>query len=184
MSLRVPEGDAGGLVDASPGNLRQAQTLVRLFPEARFVHVVRDGRDVAASPAERDGTRLAPGIRGWASRLRELDAAIRGEEDGAAHPVGADRLTVVVLDRLVDGQREAAYEELLTRLGLEDDPAMQSFRDQRLRPREVGRGRWRERARGPAAWALGRRYRRTLDELVREQNHAAGPLLDAYEALG
>lgn len=200
-SLRVPENGAAGVVDTSPGNLRQAQTLVRLFPEAWFVHVVRDGRDVAASPAspspwpsfsrtwsEKLGhTRrvsLAAGIRGWASRLRELDAAIRGEEDGAAHPVRADRLAVVVLDWLVDRGGETAYEELLSRLGLEHDPAMRSFRDQRLRPQDVGRGRWRERARGPAAWALSHRYRRTLDELAREGNHAANPLLDAYEELG
>src|SRR5262249_13065258 len=53
-SLMAPVGDGGrGLVEASPGNLRQAQTLVRLFPDARFVHVLRDGRDVAASPADR-----------------------------------------------------------------------------------------------------------------------------------
>jgi hypothetical protein len=146
------------------------------------VHVVRDGRDVAASPAER--TRLGAGIRGWAGSLREIDAAIRGEEDGAAHPVRADRLAVVVLDRLVAGGDEAPYDTLLRTLDLEDDPAMRSFRDQRLGPREVGRGRWRERARGPAAWAVGRRYRRTLDELAREGNHAAGPLVDAYEELG
>jgi hypothetical protein len=184
MSLLVPEGGERGLVDTSPGNLRQAQTLVRLLPEARFVHVVRDGRDVAAAPAQRDGMRLAGGIRSWAGSLREIDAAIRGEEDGAAYPVRADRLAVVVLDELVAGGREAPYEALLRLLALEDDPAMRSFRDQRLGPREVGRGRWRERARGPAAWGVDRRYRRTLDELAREGNHAAGPLVDAYEDLG
>ncbi len=184
MSLLVPEGGGGGLVDTSPGNLRQAQTLVRLLPEARFVHVVRDGRDVAAAPAERDRMRLISGIRSWAGSLREIDTALRGEEDGAAYPVRVDRLAVVVLDELVAGGREAPYEALLRLLDLADDPAMRSFRDQRLRPREVGRGRWRERARGPAAWALGRCYRRTLDELEREGNHAAGPLLEAYEELG
>ena len=33
--------------------MKQAQMLVRVFPEARFVHVVRDGRDVAWAAADR-----------------------------------------------------------------------------------------------------------------------------------
>ena len=53
-----------------------------------------------------------------------------------------------------------------------------------LDPAEVGCGRWRERARGPAAWTLERRYRRALADLDREGNHAARPLLDVYERLG
>jgi hypothetical protein len=181
-SLAAPAGGERALVDASPGNLRQAQALVRLFPAARFVHVVRDGRDVAA--AARDGSGMAAGIRRWTAKLREIDAAIRGEEDGAAHPVAPERLCLVVLDQLVAGEREASYEALLGRLGLDDDPAVRWVLDQSLGPEQVGRGRWRERARGPAAWALGRRYRRALNGLAREGNHAAGPLLEAYEALG
>ena len=38
-----------GLVEMSSHNVREAQTLRRLFPEARFVHAVRDGRDAASS---------------------------------------------------------------------------------------------------------------------------------------
>ncbi len=182
-ALAAPGGERG-LVDASPGNLRQAQALVRLFPQSRFVHVVRDGRDVAASPAAGDGSGLAAGLRSWAAKLHEIDTAIRGEEDGAAHPVPPESLAVVVLDRLVEGEREAAYAALLERLGLDDDPRMRARFQERLVPEGVGRGRWRERARGPAAWALGRRYRRALVGLEREGNHAAGPLIEAYEELG
>ena len=36
-------------IDHSPNNLRTAATLRTLFPGARFVHIVRDGRAVAAS---------------------------------------------------------------------------------------------------------------------------------------
>ncbi len=61
---------------------------------------------------------------------------------------------------------------------------MRSFLEHRLGPEEIGRGRWRERARGPAAWALTRRYRRALSQLERERNHAARPLIEAYERLG
>lgn len=182
-ALAAP-GGGRALVDASPGNLRQAQALVRLFPRARFVHVVRDGRDVAAAPAAGDGSGLAAGLRSWAEKLHDIDTAIRGEEDGARHPIPSESLAVVVLDRLVEGEREAAYGALLEGLGLDDDPRMRARWEERLVPERVGRGRWRERARGPAAWALGRRYRRTLVELERRGNHAAGPLIDAYEELG
>ncbi len=36
-------------VDKTPANIRYLDYLIRLFPEARFVHLIRDGRDVVAS---------------------------------------------------------------------------------------------------------------------------------------
>jgi sulfotransferase family protein len=36
-------------IDHTPTNFRRARTLLRTFPEARFIHLVRDGRAVAAS---------------------------------------------------------------------------------------------------------------------------------------
>lgn len=41
--------EARNWIDHTPNNLRYADRLARLFPEARFVHLVRDGRGVAAS---------------------------------------------------------------------------------------------------------------------------------------
>jgi hypothetical protein len=41
--------DASVWIDHTPINFRRALTLLRLFPEARFIHLVRDGRAVAAS---------------------------------------------------------------------------------------------------------------------------------------
>jgi hypothetical protein len=40
--------------EKTPWNLRVFAALGRLFPEARLIHVVRDGRDVVASRLERD----------------------------------------------------------------------------------------------------------------------------------
>ena len=38
-----------GLVEMSCDNVAQGPTLLRIFPEARFIHSVRDGRDAASS---------------------------------------------------------------------------------------------------------------------------------------
>jgi hypothetical protein len=186
LSLLVPAADGHrGLVEASPANIKGAQTLLRLFPDARFVHVVRDGRDVALATVDKARAgRLAAGIGRWTGELRGIESGVRGEEDGAPYAIPAGRFGVVVLDQLAAGEREASYRALLELLTLDDDPGMRSFLERRLAPEEIGRGRWRERARGPAGWALTRRYRRALTELERERNHAARPLIDAYERLG
>jgi hypothetical protein len=129
-----------------------------------------------------DGSELVP----VPSVPTALDHVRRGDADAAMVPIenSVEGAITATLDELAAGERERAYESLLGTLGLEDDPAPRDLLARRLGSDEVGRGRWRARARGPAGWALARRYRRTLDELERESNHAARPLIEAYERLG
>ena len=108
----------------SSHNVREAQTLMRLFPEARVVHALRDGRDSASSVSGKTwgprSTRAAIGW--WADRLRAIERGVRGSEDGAPYSIPADRFRVVLLDDLVGHDRERTYEGLLQFLGLEDEP--------------------------------------------------------------
>jgi putative sulfotransferase len=46
-------------VERSGGSYLVAEQLMKIFPEARFVHMVRDGRDAALSNRENPGFRLA-----------------------------------------------------------------------------------------------------------------------------
>jgi hypothetical protein len=104
----APDTGDGALVEASPDNLAEAQTLERLVPRARFVHVVRDGRDVAASAVESDAVavhRISAGLEWWARELREIERGVRGEEDGAPYAIPDERLSVVVMDERVDSER-------------------------------------------------------------------------------
>jgi hypothetical protein len=174
-----------GLVETSARNLHQAPTLGRLFGDARFVHVVRDGRMAAFRLAKTDwgpGDPLA-GIDWWAERLRAVDNAVRGEEDGATYSLGSDRLHVLVLDELLSGDREPPYAALLGFLGIEEEPAMRTFLDRWLGPPERTEPAWED---GLSPWKrlrVRRKYERTLGALEREGVHCAPQLIEAYGRL-
>lgn len=51
--------DKRGWVERSGGSLRVVRRLRAMFPEARFVHIVRDGRDCALSMSRHYGFRMA-----------------------------------------------------------------------------------------------------------------------------
>jgi hypothetical protein len=97
------------------------ERLLRLWPDVRYVHLVRDGRDV---------TRSCIGM-GWAFDVWH----------GAERWIAAERTWDALAERLPEGQRlDVVYEELLADperelgricafLGLEYDPAMLSYVD-------------------------------------------------------
>jgi len=62
---RVGKPDADVWVDHTPGNMRRAATLNKLFPEARLIHLIRDGRAVASSVKHLD---WGPNTTGAAAR--------------------------------------------------------------------------------------------------------------------
>jgi len=165
-----------GLVEMSSHNVREAPTLRALFPGARFIHVFRDGRDVASSITTKTWgpDRLAAAIDWWAERMRGIDLGARALAGGAEDGVHA-----VLLDDLVERRREEGYERLLEFCGIDDAPAMREYFDRAMTPEAANRGRWRAGLGSIGEWRIERRYRRVLAELAREGNHAAPALLDA-----
>ena len=172
-----------GLVETSARNLHHAPILARLFPDARFVHVVRDGRVAAFRLAETDWGPQDPlaGIDWWAERVRRVDHAVRGEEDGTSYSLGPEQLHVLVLDELLNGDREPPYEALLGFLGVEDETGTRAFLDRWLGPDDPSRRAWEN---GMSSWKrlrLRLKYERTLGALQREGVHCAPQLIEAYE---
>lgn len=108
--------------DKTPMYVNVVPVLADAFPEARFVHIVRDGRNVA----------LAYMSVPWGP-MRVVDATLywkRNVERGrrAGHRLGPGRYREVTYERLVH-EPEQVLAELCPFLGLDFDPAMLRYFD-------------------------------------------------------
>src|SRR3954465_9888741 len=83
LDVRLERANAPTLVEQSCDTIAQGGTLARLFPEAKFIHVVRDGRDASASRVSQTRGLVYPrtrrqGLSWWEERIRAIDAGARG----------------------------------------------------------------------------------------------------------
>lgn len=176
--LTVEQGKPG-LVEMSCFTIAAGPTLQRLFPEARLIHVVRDGRDAGSSKVSKRQKRSHPkdafeGLRWWEGRLRNIEHGVRGLP-------APERLLTVSLDDLVAGDRERSYEAVLQFTDLDDDPAMRRFFEQDMSAAAAHKDRWRDGLSEAEQADLEREYERTLSRLDREGFHCAPQLRAAYE---
>lgn len=68
---RVDKPDATTWIDHTPGNIRFARALLDVYPDARIVNLVRDGRGVAASvmPLDWGPNRMSDAAPWWATHV-------------------------------------------------------------------------------------------------------------------
>lgn len=81
LEAEARETGAKYLAEKTPRHIRHLDLIREIADEPRFVIVVRDGRDVAASIARRrDDRRVKPGIRRWVQDNR-IAIQERGKDD-------------------------------------------------------------------------------------------------------
>jgi hypothetical protein len=150
---------ATGWVETTPGNAAVADALTGVLPRAHVVHIVRDGRDVAASIASMPWGPSEPvaALDRWADGLRAADAAFRRADPARVH--------VVRFEDLVVRDRDATLTDLLDRLGIEDRARIRARFDAKLDPGRSNLGRWRRDAGADAQATIDARYRAILGEL-------------------
>jgi len=175
------ERERDGLVEMTTDNVMQAGTLGRLFPEAKFVLTVRDGRDTGASKVSRrqrshHPTDALEGIGWWLARMQRVEAGLR--------EVDSERVIVIGLDSFVSEDREAVYERLRRFLYIKDRPAIRRFFDEEMSPEHANRHRWREGLSQSERGEVNRRYSEALDRLEAEGSECAPILRRTFERDG
>lgn len=172
------EDAKAGLIEQSCDVVAEAPTLSRLFPEARFIHVVRDGRDTAASRVGQARWLTYPrsmqqGLEWWEARIRRIDAGVRGVEPGTVYPVD--------LDELVGGERRRTYRLMRRFAGLRNEDAMLDYFQGRVKDRNAHLERWRSNVPSRRQAEIDATYLDILERMRADDVHCADLLIRTYE---
>lgn len=167
-----------GMVEMSCFTIASAHGLELIFPEALFVHSVRDGRDSGSSKVSKaqkshHPSNAATGVEWWEGRLALAERGYRGLQDPS-------KLHAVCLDELVWGDRKPTYAGLADFTGL-DGPAMRTFFDDEMNAENAHRERWREGLTEAEQSAVVARYEQALERIEAEGYHCAEILRANYE---
>ena len=147
-------------VDTSPPNAVCADRIFQVATDALFVHMVRDGRDTAASVMAEPWGPSTPqaAIAWWEGRMRRAHHSL-GKVPG-------QQVLTVSLEDLVVREREATYRELLDFLGLSDRPRMRRYFSEEMPADRVNVGAWASRVADPEM--LEALYVQARDRLLQE----------------
>lgn len=131
--------DRGGQmwVEMTPPNARHMNHLSRMLPTARFIHMVRDGRDVVSSVVGRwwGPTDATSAMSWWGGTMKAI-----GKATAATDPA---RVITLRLESLIGQHRAVAYQQMADFLGLQDDAHMREFFDASMSEGQAKPGRWR-----------------------------------------
>lgn len=184
LDLLWPVADGQGkraLVEMSTHTVARAPELARLFPDAKLIHIVRDGRDAGSSKVSKRQKAhhprdVAQGVSWWLERLERAERSLAAAPEGFA--------LTLSLDELAQGDRDGAYEGLLEFLGIQEAHRMDRFFEQQLNAENASRGRWREGLSDSEEAEINAEYERAIAHLE-DQGYPSGPLLRrVYEQLG
>jgi hypothetical protein len=173
LVVRQERAEADGLIEQSCDTVAQGAMLARLFPEAKFIHVVRDGRDASASRVEQTRGLVYPrtrrqGLEWWEERIRSIDAGARG--------IPRERLLTVSLDELLLLGRHRGLRPICRFMRIYPQRKMKRFFLRQMSPELAHSDRWRAGLSDRRADGLQRAYEEIVAGLEAD-GVACAPLL-------
>jgi hypothetical protein len=162
--LDPPAAEAGkpSWVEITGHTVEEAPFLYELFPNARFINMVRDGRAVVAGTLKKSDLTDEPkrALKRWEDMVRAAEASMRSLPDGA--------MLSIFLDDLTAHDREGSFARVVEFLEIDDPAPMREYFEREISAERAHVGAWRERMSPSDARRVDRRYRRLLRRLRRQ----------------
>ncbi|MDQ3572868.1 MAG: sulfotransferase [Actinomycetota bacterium] len=170
-----------GLVEMSTHTVARAPELARLFPDAKLIHIVRDGRDAGSSKVSKRQRKhhprnVAQGVAWWRERIERAERSLARAPEGFVLPLS--------LDELVAGEREAEFEKLVRFLRIEKPGGLRRFFDRRMSPENASRGRWRAGLSEAEQRSVNEAYEQAIAGLEAKGYPSGAILRRVYERFG
>ena len=146
--------------DSTPVNTMQAHFIYQLFPDALFINMIRDGRDVAYSVSKESWGPSDPfkGLKWWGNRVLVSHQSLSQLPD--------KQHLEIRLEELIVSDREAQYLKILNFLGISDHPSVHEFFNLEMRPEKMSQGEWKEKVKDPIAF--DKEYDKVLSKLKQQ----------------
>ena len=171
-----------GLVEMSCATTVAAPALARIFPDALFIHVVRDGRDASASRVRQGRGLLYPrnrvqGVRWWENRVRNIEAALA--------ELPSDRVLTLSLDWLVQRPPNRRGYKLMRRfIGVDKQKSADTMFKRKVNPERANVGRWERGLSDDAKAKVRAEYVATIERLEADGLASAPLLREIYKFEG
>lgn len=142
--------------DSTPPNIMNSQFLHKMFPEAKFINMVRDGRDVSHSVIREHWGPKDPfkALDWWKNRIIKADSALAR--------VPKEKQLTLRLENLIHLKREESLGGLLSFIGLNPSTDLRTRFDQEFTVEKMHYGLWRSQI------SDTERFNAKYDQILRE----------------
>ena len=143
--------------DSTPTNMMHANYIYKLFPNAKFINMIRDGRDVAFSVSKEkwgpDDAHQA--LTWWANRIVKAHTAL--------NKVRPNDQMQMRLENLIVNNRKEDYLRVLNFLEIDDHDMTREYFEKNMLPQYMSQGDWKEEVKDPGSY--NNKYEKILKDL-------------------
>jgi hypothetical protein len=129
--------------DSTPVNLMQSDLIYKIFPSAKFINIIRDGRDVALSVSREKWGPNDPyqALDWWANRILVAHKSLKQVRE-------SDQINLRLEDLIINN-RSHEYAKILNFLKIEDFSDMRNYFDLQMSPGNMSQAEWKKQVKNP-----------------------------------
>lgn len=144
-------------VDTTPTNLMRSSAISKLLPGSKFIHMLRDGRDVSCSVVRENWgpSEHFEALEWWRERLLKVLEESKQIQRSVLH---------VWLEDLIHHERDQTFQRIVDFVELSDSAKMYSYFSEEMQPKSAHSERWKNEIQDVEKFS--QRYESILEELI------------------